>query len=67
MRKRLFAAITGAVLVEPLLWSPLRGAVQDGLVEAVGAYGAYLGRPARLLRRQPASVQETADTRGALT
>jgi hypothetical protein len=57
----------GAVLVEPLLWSPQRGAVQDGLVEAVGAYGAYLGRPARLLRRQPASVQETADTRGALT
>jgi hypothetical protein len=56
----------GEVLVEAQLWSPLRGALQDGLLEAVGAYGAYLGRPARLLRRQPLPVQETADPRGAL-
>jgi hypothetical protein len=39
----------GEVLVEPLLWSPLRGAQHDGLVEAVGAYSAFLGRPGRLL------------------
>jgi hypothetical protein len=50
----------GEVLVEPLLWRPLRGALQDGLVEAVGAYGAYLGRPARLLLNPSAQVPEAA-------
>jgi hypothetical protein len=35
------------VVVEPLLWNPLRGELRDALVEAVGAYGAFLGRPAR--------------------
>jgi hypothetical protein len=53
----------GEVLVEALLWSPLRGALQDGLVEAVGAYGAYLGRPARLLRSPSAQVPEAAHPR----
>ena len=53
----------GGVLVEPLLWSPLRGALQDGLVEAVGAYGAYLGRPARLLRSPSAQAPEPAHPR----
>ena len=53
----------GGVLVEPLLWSPLRGALQDGLVETVGAYGAYLGRPARLLRSPSAQAPEPAHPR----
>lgn len=53
----------GEVLVEPLLWGPLRGALHDGLVEAVGAYGAYLGRPARLLRSPSAQVPEPAHPR----
>ena len=43
----------GEVLVEPLLWGPLRGALQDGLVEAVGTYGAFLGRPGHLRRNPP--------------
>jgi hypothetical protein len=38
----------GEVVVGPLLWTPLRGAMRDALVEAVDAYGAFLGRPARL-------------------
>jgi hypothetical protein len=38
----------GEVVVEPLLWTPLRGGMRDALVEAVDAYGAFLGRPARL-------------------
>jgi hypothetical protein len=38
----------GEVVVEPLLWTPLRGEMRDALVEAVDAYGAFLGRPARL-------------------
>ena len=38
----------GGVEVEPLLWGPLRGDLRGALVEAVAAYGAFLGRPARL-------------------
>jgi hypothetical protein len=38
----------GQVVVEPLLWNPLRGKLRDALVEAAGAYGAFLGRPTRL-------------------
>ena len=38
----------GEVLIEPLLWNPLRGKLRDALVEAAGAYGAFLGRPTRL-------------------
>ena len=38
----------GEVVVEPLLWTPLRGGMRGALVEAVDAYGAFLGRPARL-------------------
>jgi hypothetical protein len=38
----------GEVVVGPLLWTPLRGGMRDALVEAVDAYGAFLGRPARL-------------------
>jgi hypothetical protein len=53
----------GEVLVEPLLWGPLRGALHDGLVEAVGAYAAYLGWPARLLRSPSAQVPEPAHPR----
>ena len=40
--------IGGEVLIEPLLWNPLRGKLRDALVEAAGAYGAFLGRPTRL-------------------
>ena len=43
----------GEVLVEPLLWGPLRGALEDGLVDAVSTYGAFLGRPARLVPNPP--------------
>ena len=39
----------GDVLVEPLLWRPMRGALLDDLVQVVGAYGTFLGRPGRLL------------------
>jgi hypothetical protein len=44
----------GEVLVEPQLWGPLRGALQDGLVQAAGSYGAFLGRPGRLVRSSSA-------------
>ena len=37
----------GEILVAPLLWGPLEGALREALVQAVGAYGAFLGRPAR--------------------
>ncbi len=36
------------VVIEPRLFGPLSGTLQDGLAVAAGAYGAYLGRPARL-------------------
>jgi hypothetical protein len=36
------------VLIEPLLWGSLSGKLRAALVEAVGAYSGFLGRPARL-------------------
>ncbi|MDR3545474.1 MAG: winged helix DNA-binding domain-containing protein [Candidatus Limnocylindrales bacterium] len=38
----------GEVVIEPQLWGPLPSELRDPLVEATGAYGAFLGRPARL-------------------
>lgn len=37
-----------AVVIEPRPFGPFPGSARDGLAEAADAYGAYLGRPARL-------------------
>lgn len=36
------------VVIEPMPFGPLPGPLQQGLIAAAGAYGAFLGRPARL-------------------
>ena len=57
---------TREVVIEPRLFGALDGPLQDGLVAAADAYGAFLGRPARVgasgtdrvqqRRRAPASA-----------
>ena len=36
------------VVIEPQLWGPMARPLREGLVEAADAFGAFLGRPARL-------------------
>jgi hypothetical protein len=36
------------IVVDPMPFGPLPGPVREGLVEAARAYGAFLGKPARL-------------------
>jgi hypothetical protein len=44
--KRIIKA--GEVMIEPMPFGPLPGPLREGLDEAARAYGAFLGRPARL-------------------